>query len=185
MTPLTGISTTLPDDVVLDSGVLYINATTPFGVSKGAWRFDPAEEWGTVDFDGKTFSRVQGLDRKLGGSPKISGTLVELSATRMDELLPGSSQSGTTDITVTPKAAGDLLATGSYTTNVRVVFRRGNGKFAIVVFPIALCTKFGIEGQDRNSAGIPVEFEAVQSVTDAQTGAAPWKVILADAVGGP
>lgn len=182
MPPLNGFSATLPTDVILESGVLYINSVNPFGVSKGGLAFDPSTEWENMDFDGKTFP-VKGLDRKTGGVPKISGTIIELSTTRMTTIEPGSTQAGAAaDVTVSPKGAGDFLAAGDYLTNVRVAYRRGNGKFAIVKFPNALLTKYSVKGVSKGQAEVAIEIEA--RAADA-SGAAPYEVHLADAVGGP
>src|SRR5689334_7810055 len=105
MPPLSGFLATLPADVLLDSGVLFINSDTPFGVSRGGLAFDPAITYENIDFDDKRYA-IQGLDRREGGTPKISGTILELSSLRLLQLEPGSTQSGAAaDLTTTPSIA--------------------------------------------------------------------------------
>ena len=180
MPPLTGFLATLPADVLLDSGVLFINSDIPFGVSKGGLAFDPAITYENIDFDDKRYP-IQGLDRREGGAPKISGTIIELSNARLLQLEAGATQTGTAaDTTTTPQIAGDLLALGAYLTEVRVAYRRGNGKFAIVRFPFAIVTKYSSKGNAKGQVEISIEIEARN---DTDTGAAPYEIHLADSTG--
>lgn len=181
MPPLSPLSATFPTDVLLDTAVLYINGSTPFAVSGGDLAFDAGEEWQNLgdEVDG-VFYPIQGLDRKTGGVPKITGSIIELAATRMDELLPGQTQAGVTDIVVTPKAAGDLLATGDYLTNVRCVWRRGNGHYVIVTFPVGINKKVGISGQKKNNGSFPIEIEA--RATTASPNVAPYTITFTDTI---
>ncbi len=84
--PLTGYTSSLPSDVLLDSGVLYVGATV-FGAFAGGLKFDPGVTYRAADFDGKR-SPVKGLDRVTMRMPKISGTYT-LAYTY---LLPGSTE---------------------------------------------------------------------------------------------
>ena len=82
--PLTGFSTTFPDDVVIDSGVLYAGANK-FGAFAGGLKFDPGLTYRNIDFDGKR-SPVKLLDRKMTQMPKISGTVIQLSTTNVTQI---------------------------------------------------------------------------------------------------
>src|SRR3954469_23376995 len=96
-------SSTLPADVLLDSGLLLVNSATPWGVSMGDLSFDPGIERKQVSFDGQR-SAIVGLDRTVGFAPKISGTMKELSTARLTGLYePASTSAGTNPTTITPK----------------------------------------------------------------------------------
>lgn len=160
MPPLTGFLATLPQDTILEAGVLYINSDSPFGVSRGGLAFDPGTEWENLDFDDKVYP-ITGLDRKTGGMAKISGTIIELSDARMPSIEPGEVRSGAAaDYTYAPNGASDFIADGVYLTNVRVAYRRGNGGFVIVRFPLALLTKYQVKGVSKGAAEIAIEIEA-------------------------
>jgi hypothetical protein len=177
-------SATLPADILLDSGLLLVNASTPWGVSVGDLSFDPGIERKQAGFDGQR-SAIVGLDRTVGFTPKISGTMKELSATRATGLYePGSSSavvSGTT--TLTPKKAGILYVVGEYLSAVRLAFPRGSGGYAWVKFPKALLTKYDIKGKDKDEAVISIEIEArLDMSVAADTDVAPYVIEFAAAL---
>lgn len=172
-------SATLPADVLLDSGLLLVNSSTPWGVSMGDLSFDPGIDRKQVGFDGQR-SSIVGLDRTVGFAPKISGTMKELSTTRLTGLYePASSSAGTNPTTITPKKAGVLLVIGEYLTNVRLAFPRGAGGYAWVIFPKALCVKYDVKGKDKDEALISIEIEARLDMTvAADTDVAPYTIQL-------
>lgn len=182
MPPVSGYSATLPTDVLLDSGVLYIDSTTPYGVSKGALAVDLPREFENTEFDGKFFPIV-GLDRRVGGVPKISGTFIELNATKVDELEPGATVTTVVDTTtVTPHPAGDFLPSTAYRQNVRVAFRRGGGGFAVVKFAWALVQSPSLKGADKTNGEIQLDIEARQAADAANTGVAPYQILLVPSI---
>ena len=185
--PNSGFLVTLPADVLLDTGVLYLNSDTPFGVSDGGIAFDPGVQRENVEFDGK-FAPVEGLDRTISATPKISGKLIEASDTKLEKLEAGSTNAVVSGVTtITPLGMGELYAAGTYITGTgaRVAYRRGGGGFAIVKFPIALITvwKVGPGGANKR-AQIDFEIEARQDSAAANTGVVPYVIVLAPAIAG-
>lgn len=185
-TPNSGFSATLPADVLLDTGVLYINGNTPFGVTVGGLSFDPGLTRENIEFDGK-FVDIATLDRTISVKAKLSGKIIEASAVKLEQLEPGSTNAtaGSPAVTtITPRGAGELYASGEYVTNVRAAYRRGGGGFAIVKFPLALITTWKIGGGANKKAEIDIEIEARQDPTAANTGVLPYVIELATAITG-
>lgn len=160
--PLTGFTSSLPTDVVLDSGVLYVGATV-FGATKGGLQFDPANTYRNIEFDGKR-SAVKLLDRKMMTAPKLSGTVLELATGNIARFEPGATTATTGAWTAStsyaPKRAAGLLAAGDYVDNVRAIWLRGGGGFVQVRFPSGLLTKYDISSQDGEEVSISIEIEA-------------------------
>lgn len=184
--PLTGFTATLPTDVVLDSGVLYVGATV-FGAFTGGLKFDPGNEYRAVEFDGRR-SPVKGLDRKSNMMPKLTGTMIQLSTTNVAQLEPGAtvvaSGAWTGSTSYQPKRAGTFLAAGDYLTDVRAIWLRGGGNFVQVRFPAALLTKYDVTSQDNAEIAIALEIEARldMSVSGANTGDSPFRIEYLSAV---
>lgn len=186
-TPNSGFSATLPTDVLLDSGVLYIGDTTPFGVTVGGIQFDPGIQRENIDFDGKLADVIE-LDRTIGVKAKLSCKIIEGSATRLEALEAGSTNATVTGppsvTTITPLGMGELYASGAYVTNVMAAYRRGGGGFAIVKFPKALITTWKIGPGSNKRAEIDIEIEARQDIAAANTGVMPYVIEIADTVAG-
>lgn len=191
--PLSGYTTALPTDVLLDSGVLYIG-TKVWGAFAGGLKFDPGVTYRNMDFDGKR-SPVKGLDRVTMRMPKITGTVIQLTPAStatigagIAELDPGAAinatgaYSGSTSYE--PKSAGQLLVSGDYLANVRCIWQRGGatastGSYVQVRFPSALCTKYDITAQDGSEAAIAIEIEARLDPTLSgfgNIGSAPFRI---------
>lgn len=187
--PLTGYTSSLPADVLLDSGVLYVGLTpsTVFGAFAGGLKFDPGVTYRNIDFDGKR-SPVKALDRVTMRMPKISGTCIQLATTNIAQIEPGATVAATgawtSATSYAPKSAGQLLAAGDYLSDVRLVFQRGGatsavGSYVQVRFPSALCTKYDITGQDGAEVAIALEIEARLDPTLAGftgIGSAPFRI---------
>lgn len=188
MSPITGYTSDLPTDVLLDSGVLYVGNQVR-GVSRGGLSFDPGVQWRETTFDGKRSPTV-GLHRKSGFEPVISGTMLEFGTEELPEYEPGSTSASTgtagTDqvTTYTPQGADGYVAANSYISNVRLVFERGNGKFAAVLFSKALVRKWSLKGNDNGEADIAIELVACVdlSVVGAKPSDCPYKIELRDAL---
>lgn len=178
--PLTGYTAALPTDVLLDSGVLYVN-TTVFGAFQGGLKFDPGNTYRNVEFDGKR-SNVGLLDRKMMVAPKISGTVIQLATTNVGQIEPGASVSATGAWTGSTsylqKRSAGLLVAGDYLTNVRAIWLRGNGSFVQVRFPQSLITKYDITSQDGAEVAIAIEIEARLDMTasGANVGDVPFRI---------
>lgn len=185
-TPNSGFSSTLPTDVLLDTGVLYLGTDTPFGVTVGGLSFDPGIQRENIDFDGK-FADVATLDRTIGVQAKLSGKIIEASPTKLATLMPGSATttSGTPpETTITPLGAGELYAIGDYIANVRAAYRRGGGGFAIVKFPLGLITSWKVGSGSNKKAEIDIEIMARQAANAANTGVMPYIVELSSLIAG-
>jgi len=168
--PLTGYTATLPADVVLDSGQLYVGATV-FGAFNGGLKFDPGVEYRNIEFDGKR-SPITALDRKTALMSTTNVLQIEPGAT----VVAGGAWTGSTSYM--PKDAAGFLAAGDYLTDVRCVWLRGGGNFVQVRFPSALCTKYDITSQDGAEIAIAITIEARldMGVTGAQIGDAPYRI---------
>lgn len=125
--PLTGYTSSLPSDVLLDSGVLYVGpagSSVVFGAFAGGLKFDPGVTYRAADFDGKR-SPVKGLDRVTMRMPKITGTVIQLSTTNVGQIEPGAATAvtgaWTASTSYAPKSAGQLLASGDYLSDVRAI----------------------------------------------------------------
>jgi hypothetical protein len=194
--PLTGYTTSLPSDILLDSGVLYVGAagsSKVWGAFQGGLKFDPGVTYRNAEFDGKR-SPVKGLDRISMRMPKISGTCIALPdvttnvAGAVVAIEPGATTATTGAWTAStsfaPKAAGALLVTGDYLSDVRLIFQRGGttasaGSYVQVRFPSGLCTKYDITGQDGAEVAIALEIEARLDPTlsgFSNVGASPFRI---------
>ena len=178
--PLTGYTSNLPTDVVIDSGVLYVGASV-FGAFTGGLKFDPGTEYRQVEFDGRR-SPIRLLDRKAATMPKITGTCIQLSTTNVGQIEPGAttvaSGAWTGSTSYQGKAAGAFLASGDYLTDVRAIWLRGGGNYVQVRFPSALLTKYDITSQDNAEIAIAIEIEARldMSVSGTTTGTMPYRI---------
>lgn len=178
--PLTGYTSNLPTDVLIDSGVLYVGATV-FGAFAGGLKFDPGNEYRQVEFDGRR-SPVKLLDRKSSVMPKITGTVIQLSTANVAQIEPGAtvvaSGAWTGSTSYQPKAAAGFLVAGDYLTDVRAIWLRGGGNYVQVRFPSALLTKYDITSQDNAEIAIAIEIEARldMSVSGVTTGTSPFRV---------
>ena len=184
--PLTGYTSSLPSDILLDSGVLYVGATV-FGAFQGGLKFDPGVTYRNADFDGKR-SPVKALDRVTMRMPKISGTVIQLATGNVSQIEPGAATATTGAWTAStsyaPKSAGQLLASGDYLSDVRCIWQRGGatssaGSYVQVRFPSGLCTKYDITGQDGAEVAIAIEIEARLDPTlsgFSNVGAAPFRI---------
>lgn len=170
--PTSGYTSTLPTDVLLDTGILLVGGAVA-GVSKGGLVFDPGIAIGEVDYDGRK-APVRGLDRITFRRPTISGTMLEASNTKLRRLDPGGATPG-----VTLKGQGVLLVTGDYVANLQLTYQRGASGLVTITFAYALCRRYRIVGQKDSEAEISVEFEARQVQTSTPDDAAvPYTIAV-------
>lgn len=178
-----GYTASLPADIILDAGLLYL-ANTLIAATRGGLRFNPGIEMRNVEFDGKR-SDIGGLDRVTLYAPTIEGTLIEFGATEIGYLMPGAGVSVVGGVTtITPIDASVLITNAQLLTNLRALWPRGSGGFAEVNFPKAICTQFGLEGEDNSEVGVPCTFAARldMSVGGAVTDDAPYRIRLISAI---
>lgn len=187
---LVGYTSNLPTDALVNMGVLFYSkagAATKIGVTQGAPDFDPGVELADIEFDGKR-CRLKGLTRRVGFKPVMKATFEEFgpsaSGGQIALLEPGETQAApdvNQTVLITPKPAGVLFATGDYVSNLRWIFERASGGYAAIYFPIALCTKWSLKGNDKKEAAIAAEFEAVGDPT-ADLGTAPYLIEIRTAL---
>lgn len=174
MPPLSSYTATLPSDVLLDSGILYIGAPgarTVLAAQEGGLKFDPGKTLRAVEFAGKR-SRIKGLDRTVEFKSKFTGTLIEISPSLMATYEPGvtavaytGTPSGFTS-GYAGKRAGVLYASGDYITTISAVWQRGDGTYCQVrFFDGAVITKWDLAGTDKQEGKLAVEIEAVLDMT--------------------
>lgn len=167
-------NTRLPTDMILDTGILQADITTPgtletIGVSRGGLSFDPGSENHEVEYDGRR-APVMGLDRKVFMRPKITGTM--LLAGEQDLRLYEFAGAGT-GLVVTVKPANIFLVAGDYHKFALIFSRSGYGATSAgtvtITFPVGLVMKYSISGKDKSEAEIPIEIEARQNRDDANS----------------
>lgn len=182
--PISGYSSDLPSDVLMDSGVLYAG-TSILGATRGAPRFDPGKQWSNIEFDGKR-SDIAGLHRVDRYESIISCTLIEFDTADLLNLEPGSGAGvGTGTVVHTPKDAGTLLVAGDYISDLRLVFERGSAvaSYAVVHFAKALVRRYTIAGNNNDIGLIEAEFQAVLDMSGAnQLTDPPYKIELRDSL---
>lgn len=164
-------------DFMRGAGFLYINGD-PWGVSDGEFTFDPGTEWENTPFADKGY-KLRGLDERLGGDPKISGTLIQWTAATAARLEPGStSQVLGGNTVVTPKPAFTYLSTGDYVELVAVYFPKVSGGFRGVQFDRGLVTTWRLRGRSRGKALIELEIEArLDQSGDPSTDRVPYSIL--------
>jgi len=166
--PLSSWTPTLPSDVIVDSGVLYIGAT-PFSAHTGGLKFDPTRTQRQVVFDGQR-TPIALLDRTVEMNAVLTGTILELSPANFMVVEPGahtSSQPGSPPgaSQMQPKAGSLMYAAGDYLTNVRAIWQRGDYSYVQIRFPKAICTKWDLTSVDKEEGKIAVTIEARLDMT--------------------
>lgn len=166
-----GISASLPTDVILGSMVVCIDGTPVYGATSGEPTVNLPRTFENLAFDGKILPRV-GLDRKVDGVPSIEGTFIEINPTKALDIEPGGSTASSGGIdTITPGKYADFLAADQYKQNVRAVMRRGGGGVVAIEFDYALMIVDSMQGASAEKGMIKLRFEARQGaeVTDLGT----------------
>lgn len=181
---LTAYTNSLPGDVLLDSGVLFVGPT-PFGVSRGGLKFDPKKATRQIVFDGMR-SDIAGNDRTTKFDASISGKFIQFNAPQIALIEPDiSSASASGVVTYAPKDAGVLYSAGAYLTNLRILFERSSSTdasplYAAVLFAKAICVKYSLVGKDNDEVEIDCEFVARldMSVGGTELNDPPYKIEL-------
>ena len=161
--PLGSWTGTLPADVMLDSGVLYIGSSI-FSAQNGGLKFDPTRTVRQVIFDGQR-SPILGLDRTVETKAVITGTILEVPDSKFISIEPGATLAVTTGgpasaVAMQPKQASIMYAVGDYLSNVRAIWQRGDLSYVQIRFPRALCTKWDLVGKDKEEALWAITIEA-------------------------
>lgn len=183
MTIQSGYLTTLPTNILLGSMVIYIDGTAAYGATQGEPTVSLPHEYENTNFDGKIGIPIVGLDRRVGGTPFIEGTFIELTTAKALQLEPGgSSATVSTVTTVTPGLYGEYLVAANYLENVRAVCRLGGTSAGIVAieFDWALLMVDSLTGQSASNGQIKLRFEARQASNAASLGVAPYSIKMSD-----
>lgn len=165
-----GWVSTLPQDILLDSGAIYLGANGSgalLGRTLGGITFDPGRTIKDVDFDGMR-APVKGLQRIVDYKSVIKTKLLSYNAPEFTTLEPGfasASGSGIVATYYTLYGASQYFTSGSYLSDVRAVWRRSDGSFFQVRFHIALAYKYTIVAKDKTAAEIDCEFHALVDPT--------------------
>jgi hypothetical protein len=162
-----GYTTSLPDDVLLNTGVLYKgteanDGRTPIGVSRGGLTFNPNKEVRNIEFDGKR-AKISGLDRVIDVNPVIEGTFIQLGTVQIPIFETGvTTAAGSGNVTTdhTPQNADLLYGPEDYINNLTLVFQRQAGGFVQVRFYQAVVSTYNWAGTDKSEAEIRATFEA-------------------------
>lgn len=182
MPTLTGYANaTTPGNLGLGAGLVEIFTTVweKVGATRGAPTWTPGEEWRQPEVDGLS-APVAGLDRRVYTEGVIEFTLIELSATRLAQLIPGStSVTATGTTTITPPAAGSYITAASL-YQWRVSWQKGNNtELFTVVFPKAFPSIGTVGAADRAEAGVPVTIRSRLDLSGANTvDTAPYTVLI-------
>lgn len=180
-----GYTSDLPNDTLLDVAVLSRKIDTqqvPFGVSRGGLTFSPRKEMRNVEFDGKR-SPIAGLDRITSHSAEISGTFIQFGTSQLADLEPASTATQTgTSTKITPHDASTLIPAGALITALTLTYQRLGGGTASVVFPLAICREYSLQGQDNSEAEVKAAFEARLDLSgpDASTDSPPYHIVVVD-----
>lgn len=119
-----GVTCTTTNNLIIDSGAIYINYgelnERKLGATRGGNTFAIEEEMRTMEFDGVR-GQLIGSHRLLGAIPKITANIVEWNWQTFLDILPGSTKIdiGTTHYRI-QRSIQRLLAS-SYLTNVAIV----------------------------------------------------------------
>lgn len=190
---LSAYLTTLPSDILLNPAIIQIGSTA-IGVTRGGVKFDPAFtiENLAAGIDGGQ-APIKGLDRRYNGPAKFSGTLLEFGDSTTGNQIPkleagsSSASAGTPNVTtVTPQAGNALIVSGSYQSNVRLIWDRGVGsgtkRYLCLLFAVALCTKYGMGSGGEKEGTIDFEFEARKDMSSGTISDAPYVIELREAL---
>lgn len=161
-----GWSPTLPQDILLDSGALYIGpigSGVLLGRTMGGISWDPGRTIKDVDFDGMR-APVKGLQRITEYKSILKSKILQFNATEFTQLEPNftsASGSGAVSTYYVPSIASAFYPAGGYLADVRAVWRRADNSFFQIRMHIALCYKYTIAAKDKTAAEVDVEFHGL------------------------
>src|SRR5688572_30250476 len=121
--PLSGITGSTALQLALGPAVVY-RGLTPIGVSVGDVSVEETQEFRQPRIGGLS-TAIEGLDRMVRSSLRITGTFLEHTAAQSALATAGVNVAGD----ITPLAASQFLTAGQYDTDIRFVVARGDGGF--------------------------------------------------------
>jgi hypothetical protein len=171
-----GLTSTTPDNLVLDVGVLSVDGV-PIGISQGGLDFDPGITERQIEFDGAR-APIAEMEYRVDYKSVIKGSFIELSSEFLALMEPGGSVAG--GIT-TPIPCGQRYAAGDYMTNVVMLQQRGDGSTFAVKFATAKIVKWKLDSKDKRETKIDCEIMAYLSRSEAviSTDTCPYTLVEA------
>ena len=153
----TGASSTSPQKMTLGAGIIEIKATSggsfvKIGATRGGATFTPGIPLRMREFDGSQ-GNTKGMVVKDKGNPVMTTTILEISKTNLQQLIPGSQLVG--DV-ITSKGQ---IANTDYLYQVRWTgYRAGNATDTIsITLDNVLCTEpITLTASDNDEATIAV-----------------------------
>lgn len=166
----------LPNDTLLDQGVLYVNGVA-FGATVGGTSFDPGRVVTQLEFDGNR-ADIAGLDRITDWKSVIKGKILPFNTGSLVQIEPGSSNNFVASSgSLTPATASAFFSSNQYLNNVRLSAPRGNGTWAHIMFPMALVGEYKLGLADKKGGEIDVTFTAKLNPTGSSD-ACPYFIAL-------
>lgn len=174
-------TTTLPSDVILDTGILKADLTTAgtlelIGGTRGGFAFNPGITMRDIPYDGKRAAHVVGLGRITEYNPTFTGTIIVFNAKVLRFLNPGAT--GATN-TVTLKEAGIAMALAEY-HKWQLLYSLGSGGTVAIDFPYGFVTQYDIKATDNNEGEGSITIAAAQRRDDASStdGEVPFTITV-------
>jgi hypothetical protein len=186
--PVGALTATLPDDLALNVAVLYVGASiagttvsgTKVSATQGGIDFKPGIKRRSIEYDGQR-SETEGLSYVIEYDARITGSIIQLGASQIAMLEPGSTSDESGGITTYTPIAADTLyePTDDYLTDVMAVWQRGNGGLFVVHFPKAMVMDWSIDSKDKSEAKVKLDLKAILDLDAAvaDTGAAPYTIL--------
>lgn len=174
-----GWNTTFPNDIILDSGALWVGANgsgSLLGRSRGGLTFDPGRQIEAISFDGMR-AEIEGLHHITAYNTMIKGKMLSFGSNMLPVLEPGlqsASGSGIVSTVYSMQGASQLFPTSAYGTDIRLIYRRSDLSYVQARMHKWLCKKYTIVSKDKDAAEIEVEFHGLldMSSVNPYTGAA-------------
>lgn len=177
---LSGLNCSTPNNLVLDSGVLYFNIDeTAFthdppyadpvtqalanaivaGATRGGATFETGKETRHVEVDGMRYP-VKGLQRIDGYTPTLQATLLEMSVSNLERLL-GSTTRGVAGGFNTLDLSAEI-ASDDYIPNVALLatLSGSDDPVILVLRNVIMTESASLAFEDKNEAGIEATFTA-------------------------
>ena len=170
MTTRTGASSSSPANMTLGAGIIYVQATSggsyvKIGVTRGGVTFTPGIPLRNIEFDGSQ-GATKGFVRNDKGNPTMTATILELTQTNLQQLIPGSALTG--DVI----ASGGQIKTTDYLYAVKWVgYRAENATDTIeIVMNNVLCTEpITLTSADNDEATVAITLTAHYDLDAAET----------------
>jgi len=184
--PASALTATLPQDLALNTAVIYVGSSIvgatiagdKLSATQGGVDFKPGKKEREVEYDGKR-SETEQMAYVIEYDSHITGSIIQLGATQIPLLEPGAAVDTAGSVTVYTPIAGDTLYPASaYLDDVRAVWQRGNGGLFIVHFPKAQIKMWDLDSKDKAEAKAKIDIKAILSLDEAvvDTSKCPYRL---------